>query len=69
MIEVFITNVQKTRDAGRMKKLLWQHFPGYEISFDLEDCDKVLRIAGKEIEHEKVITTVQQAGFICITLE
>lgn len=69
MIEVFKTDVQKPRDASRVKKILQQGFPGCQVSFDLEDCDKVLRMAGGSIEHERVIGLLRLAGFACQVLE
>jgi hypothetical protein len=45
MVEVFKTNV---KDAG-LANLLINHihhtFPDYKANFDLEDCDKILRVA------------------------
>jgi hypothetical protein len=44
MVEVFKTNVQKRSQASLLVERIQQAFPGYEASFDLEDCDKVLRV-------------------------
>ena len=48
MIEVFKTNVEKTNDADKMVRLLLEHFPQSKINFDLHDCDKILRVEGKD---------------------
>lgn len=46
-IEVFKTNISSDAEAAKLKSLLLQHFPNCRINFDLDDCDKILRIAGK----------------------
>lgn len=51
MIEVFKTNVQKAAQSRLMIKLLKVHFPASQINFDLDDCDKVLRIESKKFVH------------------
>lgn len=47
-IEVFKTNLGSTMEAGRLKRLIASRFPGAEISIDLADCDRILRIAARE---------------------
>ncbi len=69
MIEVFKTNVQEVDRAGRLVALLLDHFPGSKINFDLDDCDKVLRIEGKNFAISKVISIVRENGFNCSALE
>ncbi|ABG57969.1 hypothetical protein [Cytophaga hutchinsonii] len=44
MIEIFKTSVQNDLQAMVVKKLLLKQNPSLEINFDLEDCDKILRI-------------------------
>jgi len=44
MIEVFKTNVKNKKDANRIISILNSMFEKYSINFDLEDCDKILRI-------------------------
>jgi hypothetical protein len=46
MIEVFKTNVQDATQADAIIALLLQYLPGSKITFDLEDCDNILRIDG-----------------------
>lgn len=69
MIEVFKTNVEATGDAGNLIDLLLQHFPGSRINFDLQDCDKILRVEGKDIETNKVLLLVTKNGFYCERLD
>ncbi|SDD59249.1 hypothetical protein SAMN04487996_101393 [Dyadobacter soli] len=45
MVEVFKTNVGKHSQARLLVDLICLAFNGYRASFDLEDCDKVLRVS------------------------
>ena len=65
MVEVFKTNIQGKRTASKIKMELLELFPDCKINFDLEDCDRILRIEsavdiGKEIER-----AISKHGFIC----
>ncbi len=55
MIEVFKTNVQKKTHATKIINLLLQHLPDRRITFDLHDCDKVLRVEGKTFDAYRTI--------------
>jgi hypothetical protein len=65
MVEVFKTNIERERTAARIKLELLEQFPDCKINFDLEDCDRILRIEsaveiGKEIEEALI-----KKGFQC----
>jgi hypothetical protein len=69
MVEVFKTNVAEVSHADAIVEILQQYFPGNRINFDLEDCDKVLRIEGKNFAAVKVMRVVHEHGFVCEELE
>ena len=69
MIEVFKTNVQEACIAKDLVALLLRHFPDTKINFDLEDCDKILRVEGEDFITEKVMMVVKENGFMCTVLE
>jgi hypothetical protein len=69
MVEIFSTNVRRASQAKEIIALLTKHFPGIKINFDLSDCDRVLKIAGKNLVPEKVMIMVRQKGFECRPLE
>jgi len=69
MVEVFKTNVQETKEAEQLIDLLLQYLPGSKINFDLDDCDKVLRIEGSNFISGKVIMFLKELGFSCNLLE
>lgn len=69
MVEVFKTNVQVKAEAGRLWRLLMQQLPDCRIVFDLDDCDKVLKIEGNHFKPELVVLLVKQSGYECRILE
>ena len=69
MVEVFKTNVQKIGESKKLLSLLTQAFPSCKINFDLEDCDKVLRVEGENIGSLKIMTIVKEQGFNCEILD
>ena len=64
-IYVFKTNVTEFDEARIISKILLSNFPGSDISFDLGDCDKVLRIKHYGNFVSLVIEIVEQHGFNC----
>jgi hypothetical protein len=44
MIEVFKTNVENEEQAGFVRELIRKSVRNCEVCFDLDDCDRVLRI-------------------------
>jgi hypothetical protein len=65
MIEVFKTNVQE-RDRSRMLiQKLSQLFPATKINFDLDDCDKVLRVEGQNFCTHRIIELLKLNGHYC----
>lgn len=45
MIEVFKTNVRDPEVAHMLIDQIHLTFVGYQANFDLEDCDKILRVS------------------------
>jgi hypothetical protein len=69
MVEVFKTNVRSIRKAKLIVQKLEEEFPAYKINFDLNDCDKILRVQGKNILQEKIIQMFIQENHQCKVLE
>jgi hypothetical protein len=69
MVEVFKTDVRYKRQAKKVLDILSKEFPLFKINFDLEDCDKILRVEGEDIEQERIARLVARHGYQCITLE
>jgi hypothetical protein len=65
MIEVFKTNVMHHRHATLLVETVQQAFPNYQVNFDLEDCDKILRVKCDHamVEAAAVIRLLKGFGF------
>lgn len=69
MVEVFKTNIN-CKDTANMLVCELQHvFPGAHISFDLDDCDRILRIHGNEVASARVIQHLARRGHSCEVLD
>ncbi|MCI0449247.1 MAG: hypothetical protein L0Y79_05585 [Chlorobi bacterium] len=69
MVEVFKTNIQDKSTASKVLEDLYRHFPGYKINFDLEDCDKILRIENEKVVPGEVLKILNHNGYFCEVLE
>lgn len=68
MVEIFVTNVAKKKDSVFLRNELLRIFPDAEINFDLEDCDRILRInplSQLPVSCEEVISCLDANGFEC----
>ena len=68
MVEVFKTNVQHRELAEQLAAILRGRFAFFKINFDLEDCDKILRVEGKQICVETIIEILSTHGLECEVL-
>ena len=68
-VEIFKTNVNDRKMAKRVMRLLYRKFPDCRINFDLDDCDKVLRIEGEYLRTEIVRDIVTEQGIACEVIE
>ncbi|HEU4471799.1 MAG TPA: hypothetical protein VFR58_11980 [Flavisolibacter sp.] len=69
MVEVFKTNVSSQGDAHLVVAWLKEHFPDTRINFDLQDCDRILRVEGKELSPLQIMMRMQERGYCCTVLE
>jgi hypothetical protein len=69
MVEVFRTNVTRKRQAKVLLDILSKQFPLFHINFDLDDCDKILRVEGENICPESITGLVTESGYECGILE
>ncbi len=69
MVEVFKTNVARQEQAHKLLGLLLQHFPLSRINFDLEDCDKILRVEGNDFITDDIMLLLRREGFACSVLD
>ena len=69
MVEVFKTDVKKKTKAKNILSMLQKEFPHLKINFDLDDCDKILRVEGKEISVGKIILLMKEQKYLCEVLQ
>ena len=65
MIEVFKTNVTDQHHANMVIERIHHTFANHRANFDLEDCDKILRVkySGGKISSSCLIALLQNLGF------
>lgn len=69
MVEVFKTNIDCLCIAGKVQLSLLEISTKFKINFDLEDCDKILRVEADNIPIIEIIATIQKLGLTCEVLE
>lgn len=70
MIEVFKTNVQLKKDANYIVRNLQNKIANSKINFDLEDCDKILRVEGTTaVNNSYIIKYMKKLGYNCEILD
>ena len=69
MVEIFKTNVVEVDRSNLLLQRLLSHFPSDKINFDLEDCDKILRVEGENIVPEKIREILNEEGHFCEILD
>jgi hypothetical protein len=65
IVEVFKTNVTQVEPSEILIRQLLNHFPESRINFDLEDCDKILRVEAKAVIPEKIVEVLNANGYSC----
>lgn len=65
MVEVYKTDVKNRHQADFLIREIQKKFDSCEINFDLDDCDKVLRIESREadIPSSSIISLLDGYGF------
>ncbi len=68
-ILVFKTNVTSKKKVSKVSPLLTSVPTIQQWNFDLDDCDKVLRIVATELNPGSVESLLQTAGFDCEVMD
>lgn len=69
MVEVFKTNVAKESQGKAIVSSLNQLFPNVRITFDLDDCDNILRVEATTLDPNAIINHLHSNGFECEPLD
>ena len=68
-VEIFKTNINTGQEARLILTQLKQSLPGLRMNFDLDDCDRILRVEGALIEPAIVVEIIKENGYHCLKLE
>lgn len=63
MVEIFKTSIESREQSEIVKQDLLNLFPTAKINFDLDDCDRILRIEDHEIFPQVVLNLLSHKGF------
>jgi hypothetical protein len=65
MVEVFKTDVKDPDQANMLIDQIHKNFIDYKVNFDLEDCDKILRVKSEKdlIQSSPLIDLLNSFGF------
>jgi hypothetical protein len=65
MIEVFKTNVLDAGQAKVLVSVIHQNCADYQANFDLDDCDKILRVKSKSqaVQPRQLIDLLKDFGY------
>ncbi|SMG15893.1 hypothetical protein SAMN05660862_1005 [Sphingobacterium psychroaquaticum] len=65
IIRVFKTNVDRHDDAQEILTILNNLLNPILVTFDLEDCDRILRVEGRDFIPAEVERVLELCGFQC----
>lgn len=68
MVAVFSTNITDRGLAEEIRQALLTVFPEAKINFDLEDCDRILRIVHETPLCQQAMQWMHAAGYACSSL-
>jgi hypothetical protein len=69
MIYIFKTSVKTKNQANKLRPYINEILPNEKWTFDLEDCDKILRIDSEKNKVLKVLDILKSQEFYCEELE
>jgi hypothetical protein len=69
MIYVFKTSVMTQKAVKKLTTKFNTFIPNSKWNFDLEDCDKILRVESREVTAKQIIDFLNQYKFECLELE
>lgn len=64
-VEVFKTDVGCPEQSASLVQQIRAQYPDLKINFDLEDCDRILRVEGVVVSIACIIRTLNAQGFNC----
>jgi hypothetical protein len=68
-IEIFKTKLTRQKDAHIILDAFERKFPFSKFNFDLEDCDRILRLERSQKINDLVFELMKRLGFDCKVIE
>lgn len=68
IVEVFKTNVDQIETCEELIRQVLDQFPQSRVNFDMEDCDRILRVEADAVVPEKIIEILESNGYLCEVL-
>ena len=68
MIEIFKTDIQDLAEASLVGLLLKSSYNIKKISFDLQDCDRILKVESAQINASQIVDKLMGLGIQCAIL-
>jgi hypothetical protein len=68
IIEVYKTNIESKEDARDLVALIQSSFMEVKVNFDLDDCDRILRVEACIEVIGKIPDFMRENGYVCFTL-
>jgi len=65
IVEVFKTNVDEIENSEKLIRQVLDRFPQSRVNFDMDDCDRILRIEAETVMPEKIIEILELNGYFC----
>ncbi|MCH7409431.1 hypothetical protein MM239_08500 [Belliella sp. DSM 111904] len=66
MVEVFATNIYSLGQAKSLEVTIAKRFPTYIVNFDLEDCDRILRVENQSLIESHTLAEIASSLSIVI---
>ncbi len=64
-ILILKTDIESEKDTKLVNNYLRYYYPINDLTVDLGDKDKVMRITGKDLSRREVVNKVTSLGFRC----
>lgn len=64
-VEVFKTNVDQIETSEQLIRQVLDCFPQSQVNFDMEDCDRILRVEADTVMPDKIIEILASNGYFC----
>ncbi|MBN9286052.1 MULTISPECIES: hypothetical protein [Flavobacterium] len=65
MLYIFKTSVKTKKDARKIERVFTENEAISHFNFDLEDCDKILRVSSEKLEVTDVTNLITALGYHC----